>query len=67
MKRRTLFAGAGVIAAAPLLDVPAAVAQAVVAGGGDDLLRRRDLLGLPADAVQRVVGEPDGAARPARL
>ncbi|GAB3946224.1 DUF1343 domain-containing protein [Kribbella albertanoniae] len=42
MKRRTLFAGAGVIAAAPLLDVPAAVAHP--GGGGRKLMTGAEVL-----------------------
>ncbi|MFF1816261.1 exo-beta-N-acetylmuramidase NamZ domain-containing protein [Kribbella sp. NPDC058245] len=41
MKRRTLFAGAGVIAAAPLLDVPAAAAHP---GGGRSLMTGAEVL-----------------------
>lgn len=41
MKRRTLFAGAGVIAAAPLLEVPAAVAHP---GGGRKLMTGAEVL-----------------------
>ncbi|MFB6721897.1 exo-beta-N-acetylmuramidase NamZ domain-containing protein [Kribbella sp. NPDC056345] len=41
MKRRTLFAGAGVIAAAPLLDVPAAVAHP---GGGRKVMTGAEVL-----------------------
>ncbi|MFC9689697.1 exo-beta-N-acetylmuramidase NamZ domain-containing protein [Kribbella sp. NPDC056951] len=42
MKRRTLFAGAGVIAAAPLLDAPAAVAHG--SGGGRKLMTGAEVL-----------------------
>ncbi|MFK4090443.1 exo-beta-N-acetylmuramidase NamZ domain-containing protein [Kribbella sp. NPDC020789] len=41
MKRRTLFAGAGVIAAAPMLDVPAAAAHP---GGGRKVLTGAEVL-----------------------
>ncbi|WP_405062107.1 DUF1343 domain-containing protein [Kribbella sp. NBC_01505] len=42
MKRRTLFAGAGVIAAAPLLDAPTALAHG--SGGGRTLLTGAEVL-----------------------
>jgi len=64
MKRRTLFAGAGVIAAAPLLDAPTALAHGGGGGGrkvmtGAEVLAKDDWKALAGQKVG-VISNPTG-------